>query len=58
MQFYYNMRRLGNGLKSDPNISIPGVVLAGLWESARGGLLNTIQKVIATFSGGARVKIE
>ena len=52
------MRRLGNGLKSEPNISIPGVVFAGLWETARGGLINTLQKVVATFSGGGRAKIE
>jgi len=52
------MRRLGNGQKSDPNISIPGVVFAGLWESLRGGALDTIQKVIASLGGGARVKVE
>lgn len=56
--FYYNMRRLGDGLKSDPHISIPGVVLMGLWETARSGVMNTIQKVIASLSGGTRVKLE
>ena len=33
--FYYNMRRLGRGLQSDPDASIPWVVFAGLWESIR-----------------------
>ena len=56
--FYYNMRRLGAGLKSDPDISIPGVVLIGLWETLRDGLTGTIQKVIAGWSGSRPVKVE
>lgn len=56
--FYYNMRRLGNGLSADPDVSIPGVILRGLWETLRGGVMDTVQKVIASLSGGARVKME
>ncbi|KAK5708652.1 hypothetical protein LTR17_020484 [Elasticomyces elasticus] len=56
--FYYNMRRLGNGLKSDPDISIPGMIAVSLWESLTSGLLQIVQRLVATFSGGQRVKIE
>ncbi|KAK3706961.1 hypothetical protein LTR37_012460 [Vermiconidia calcicola] len=55
--FYYNMRRLGAGLKSDPDISIPGILLLGLWETMRSGLSNTVQKIIASW-GGWPVKVE
>lgn len=54
--FYYNMRRLGNGLKSQPDASIPGILLINIWESVRGGLLNTAQKVLASIGGWGRVK--
>ncbi|KAK3109771.1 hypothetical protein LTR53_016614 [Teratosphaeriaceae sp. CCFEE 6253] len=56
--FYYNMRRLGKGLQSDPDISIPAMVMVTMWESVRSGLLGTLQKVIATLNGGQRVKME
>ena len=54
--FYYNMRRLGKGLQSEPDISIPGVVLAGIWESLHEGILGTVQRMIATLSGQPKVK--
>lgn len=54
--FYYNMRRLGKGLKSDPEISIPGVLLAGIWETLQNGAAMTLQKVVAALSGSMRVK--
>ena len=50
--FYYNMRRLGAGLNSQPDISIPGVVFISLWETVRGGLMDTMQKIIALWGGG------
>ncbi|KAK0254486.1 hypothetical protein B0A54_13004 [Friedmanniomyces endolithicus] len=56
--FYYNMRRLGKGLKSDPDISIPSMIAVSLWESVSSGLLQTLQRLVAAFSGGQRVKIE
>lgn len=45
-------------MKSDPNISIPGIILAGLWETMRDGLTNTLQKVIATWGGSRPVKVD
>ena len=56
--FYYNMRRLGAGMKSDPDISIPGVVFIGIWETLRNGVMDTLQKVIATWGGSRPVKVE
>ncbi|KAK4561815.1 hypothetical protein LTR86_004494 [Recurvomyces mirabilis] len=55
--FYHNMRRLGRGLSSDPDISIPGVLFASLWESLLSGFGQTMQRVIASI-GGSRVKTE
>lgn len=56
--FYYNMRRLGAGLTSNPDISIPGLLLVGFWESVRDGVMKTVQKVVTSLSGDGRVKIE
>lgn len=39
--FYYNMRRLGNGLGSDPDVSIPVIV----WESVLGSLCGAVGRV-------------
>ncbi|KAL2048409.1 hypothetical protein N7G274_000320 [Stereocaulon virgatum] len=39
--FYYNMRRMGNGLKSDPDRSIPSMVIKDTLETFRSGLLQT-----------------
>ena len=47
--FYHNMRRLGNGLKSDPNISIPSIVFAGILETFKSGLLQTLERVLQSF---------
>ena len=54
--FYYNMRRLGRGLKSEPDASIPWVVAMGIWESLRSGVLGSMQKLVAGWSGSGRVK--
>lgn len=43
--FYYNMRRLGAGLKSDPNVTIPWIFLQKVWNGIWGGLRNTFQRV-------------
>lgn len=56
--FYYNMRRLGNGLQSDPDASIPFIVGVAVWETLKSGLLGSLQKIIASWSGGSRVKTE
>ncbi|KAI9875447.1 MAG: hypothetical protein M1830_008461 [Pleopsidium flavum] len=44
--FYHNMRRLGNGLQCDPDVSIPWVVFEGLMETFRSGLMQTVQRVL------------
>lgn len=40
--FYYNMRRLGSGLNSDPYASIPWIVMQGLFHG-------TAQKILSLF---------
>ena len=47
--FYYNMRRLGNGLKSDPHASIPYIVFQGILETFRGGFLQTVERMLLSF---------
>lgn len=44
--FYHNMRRLGHGLKSDPDASIPYIVFQGLLETFRSGLLQTVERIL------------
>lgn len=56
--FYYNMRRLGQGLKSDPDVTVLGVVLIGLWESVVSGCGQTVQRIVASLGGGRRAKTE
>lgn len=55
--FYYNMRRLGKGLRSDPHMSIPGMLLAEIWETFSTGVTGTLQRVVAAVSG-TRSKLE
>lgn len=43
--FYYNMRRLGSGLMSDPNASIPFVFFNNIWEGLRGSFLKALQRL-------------
>lgn len=47
--FYYNMRRLGNGMKSDPNLSIPYIVFQDVLETLRSGLLTTVGRMLQSF---------
>lgn len=57
--FYFNMRRLGAGLKSDPNKSIPGVVFDAIVETFRSGLTTALQRVVETLGWSPKVqKIE
>ena len=55
---FADMRRLGAGLKSDPDISIPGMLVVGLYETIRDGVHGLAQKVIAAWSGNGPVKVE
>jgi len=52
--FYYNMRRLGKGLASDPDASIPYIVGMSIWETLTEGALKTLQRLIAGWSGGEK----
>lgn len=52
--FYYNMRRLGKGLSSDPDASIPWIAALGMWEALSTGLSKTIQRFLAVW-GGSRM---
>lgn len=48
--FYHNMRRLGNGLKSDPDATIPYIVFQGVRETFQSGLLQTVERMLQSFS--------
>lgn len=37
--FSYNMRRLGQGLSSNSNASVPWVVGVGIWEALSSGMM-------------------
>ncbi|MCJ1231147.1 hypothetical protein MMC12_007823 [Toensbergia leucococca] len=47
--FYHNMRRLGNGMKSDPDASIPFIVWNGIVETFRSGLLQSFERILQSF---------
>lgn len=47
--FYHNMRRIGHGLKSDPNVSIPSMVFKDIIETFRSGLLQTVERMLQGF---------
>ena len=44
--FYHNMRRLGRGLTSDPDMSIPKMLWTDGLESFRSGFAGTIAKLV------------
>ncbi len=52
--FYHNMRRLGNGLKSDPDVSIPYIVFQDILETVRSGLVRTMERLLADFPWGSK----
>ncbi|KUJ06921.1 FMN-linked oxidoreductase [Mollisia scopiformis] len=57
--FYLNMRRLGNGLKSDPDKSIPGLVVSAIVDTVRSGFVGLVEKVMDTLGSFSKVqKIE
>ena len=43
------MRRLGNGLRSNPDASIPFVVFWGIVETLRSGLATGLRRVLQSF---------
>ena len=47
--FYHNMRRLGHGLKSDPDASIPYIMFQGIVETFRSGLFQTVERMLQSF---------
>ena len=59
--FYHNMRRLGHGLKSDPDASIPYIVFQGILETFRSGLSKTVERMVQSFlwqTKDSKTKIE
>jgi 2,4-dienoyl-CoA reductase-like NADH-dependent reductase (Old Yellow Enzyme family) len=56
--FYYNMRRLGHGMSSDPDASVPWIVGVGIWETLSSSVMQTVQQILATLATGGRVKTE
>jgi len=46
--FYFNMRRLGKGLKPDPNKSIPGIVFSTVLETLYSSVAIALQRVVET----------
>lgn len=47
--FYYNMRRLGNGLKCDPDASLPVILFAALLESVKVGVWKSWKSLARIF---------
>jgi hypothetical protein len=56
--FYHNMRRLGNGLKSDPDLSIPKLMFLGTMETLTSGLSKLAQRILSTLPWGYREKTD
>ena len=56
--FYHNMRRLGNGLKSDRDVSIPSIVFHGIVETFQSGLLQAMERVLQSFPLPGKTKAE
>ncbi|KAK5118581.1 hypothetical protein LTR85_008046 [Meristemomyces frigidus] len=48
--FYHNMRRLGKGLASDPDMSIPKVILVDTLETLRAGLTTTLSRILQSLN--------
>jgi len=46
--WYFNMQRLGRGLKADPNKSIPGMVVSAIVESVKSGIVTVFQRFLQT----------
>lgn len=44
--FYHQMRRLGRGLKSDPNLSIPWMIIADVQEALRTSVSGTVNRFL------------
>lgn len=44
--FYHNMRRLGKGLRSDPDMSILKIILVDTVETIRSGLQTTFERLL------------
>ncbi|SLM37238.1 nadph dehydrogenase [Lasallia pustulata] len=56
--FYHNMRRLGNGLKSDRDVSIPSIVFHGIVETFQTGLLQAMERVLQSLPLAGKAKGE
>lgn len=56
--FYFNMRRLGNGLSPDPDKSIPGIVFSVVVETFRSGVAVAIQRMLETCGWSKVQKVE
>jgi len=54
--FYFNMKRLGNGLSCDPNKSIPGILVAGIVEKIGSVLGSVTERVIRLWPWSAKVQ--
>ena len=56
--FYHNMRRLGNGLRSDPDASIPSIVFLSILETLRSGLSRTFERIFQSSPLFAKKKLD
>lgn len=54
--FYFNMRRMGHGLKPDPDKSIPGMVLSSIIETLGSGITLALQRIVETVSWSPKVQ--
>ncbi|EME43373.1 hypothetical protein DOTSEDRAFT_72697 [Dothistroma septosporum NZE10] len=44
--FYYNMRRLGSGMTSDPNATLPFVFFHNLWRGLKASIFGPLQRIM------------
>lgn len=51
--FYYNMQRLGSGLKSDPNASIPFVFFRNIYQALKGSVMGALQSLVSARVAGS-----
>jgi hypothetical protein len=57
--FHFDMRGLGNGLNSDPEKSIPGIVLSSIVDTLRSGVVFALQRITDMLGRAPKVqKIE
>jgi hypothetical protein len=56
--WYFNMKRLGRGLRPDPDKSIPVMVLSGIMDAVSSGVKDLVGKFVGFWKGAKVRKID